>query len=124
MKQCECRQGFYLKNNNCYAKRCFKDLISCRKCEDDKCVTCKDNSSLIEKKCQCNKGFYFDKKNDECKKKQCTKKIQLCEKCNGDNICTQCKKKSNYDSSKNICLCKNGYLFDHVKDQCISNNII
>ena len=92
MKQFECRQGFYLENNNCYAKRCFKDLISCRKCEDDKCVTSKDNSSLIEKKCECNKGFYFDKKNDECKKKQCTKKIQLCEKCNGYNICTQCKK--------------------------------
>ena len=52
------------------------------------------------------------------------KKIQLCEKCNGDNIFTQCKIKSIYDSSKNICLCQNGYLFDHVKDQCISNKIV
>lgn len=69
---CECDQGYIY---NSILDVCVKEVICktedfrlCNNCHQGICTQCKNQSSLIKKKCECNKGFMYNFANDYCYK--------------------------------------------------------
>jgi hypothetical protein len=126
-KGCQCKNKYIYnkEKDNCEEKPCDKKFILCEKCRFNKCQICKENSQKVEGKCKCIPGYEYDNMTDSCKKiivinQNCNKKLQLCRECK-DNICNVCKSKSFKQLNNTICICKKGYNYNPVIDECITD---
>jgi hypothetical protein len=103
---------------------CTKDNLCIRCNKEMSCSKCKKNSynNLIEGKCVCNKGYYYNKE-----LKECSLCHPLCDVCSGGSSkdCLKCGEnavKLGVDS--HLCVCKTGYKFDNIFEMCLKKSEI
>ena len=123
-KLCECNNEYYynIEQDLCISEKCDIKIEICEKCKRNKCIKCRDNSTLNKTSslCECNEGYYMNTDLDICMKEICNKKIELCEVCKR-NKCKKCKENSKYDKINNICIPQKGYLYKKKEDKVVKD---
>ncbi|EAR93479.2 transmembrane protein, putative (macronuclear) [Tetrahymena thermophila SB210] len=129
---CDCKDGFYLKNQNCEkcSANCLKcsDSQECQKCSDgyflqfdktcqkicppdqqqdkaNQTCKCDQNAQLSLGQCKCNDGFYMNGN-------QCVVCKENCATCNDGDNCVkykECNSFQIFDPNQKQCICKEGY---------------
>ena len=111
---CKCIDGYWRDQNSLEIK-CYECNDKCLSCDFEKCISCKDSNSDIEKNCECNPG-YLEKigKNG----------FELCEyhplKCNNDEY---------YEIGNNSCvkcpdICVSGCQNSSLCNECYASNCL
>lgn len=131
-----CIHGFFLHDNKC-VKSCPKGTRANR--IDFTCVdksnfafymvfpsktSCKDQCGKNGNDCSCHhhclkNGNCCDDFEQECTEELNREKCKVCKNCL-DGKCSLCEENANLVGGK--CICKEGYMYDFISDQCIIKN--